>query len=235
MVESIAARDICLRKLGARAPEVEIAISARYDIYRDRLDELRRNTSASWARAQRLVVLWAGQPETDDCMLTLAALLPSFQSNDVDLLFKAHPRDPAYGSGAYHALLKTAGIRAIDVTGSTVDEALSAAPNLAVTQFSSVAIEAGFFGIPSLWVLLPDAGGARLEQKKGYAVPPLCLAQGAACATNTESLPTAFGQAVADTDYRLNLMQCFDDYFKVRQRGTPAVLSKLRQLQRDAK
>lgn len=228
MVESEVARDICIAKLGSPAPRVEVAIAARYDPYRARLGELRHNTAQRWAREQHsLKVLWAGQPETDDCIRTLTALLPLFRLSGVDLLFKAHPRDPGYSSGVYHALLRDGAIAFSDVTHSGVEEVLETGPRLVVTQFSSVAIEAGFFGIPSLWVLLPIAGGARLEQKKGYAVPPLCLAKGAAAATEERSLPEAFQRALADIDYRENLMCCFDDYYTVHQPGAADVMSRL--------
>ena len=98
-----------------------------------------------------------------------------------------------------------------------------------VTQFSTIAIEGGFFGVPSLWVLLPEAGGASLRRKKGYAVPPLCLARGAAHAADTSSLAPVFAQALGDVAYRANLMRCFDDYYRVHELGAAQAASLLRE------
>lgn len=227
LVESTRAQSLCLEKLGNRSPRVEVVVPARYDPYRKRLAELRSRTVESWASQTTTRVLWAGQPETDDAVHTLEALLPILHEHAVDLLFKAHPRDAGYTTGTYRALLDASGIAATDVTNLSVEDALALAPRLIVTQFSSIATEAGFFGVPSLWVLLPHAGAARLRQKKGYAVPPLCLARGAAYAGDQDTLAGAFAQALADIDYRENLMRCFDDYYRVDQLGAPAVESLL--------
>jgi hypothetical protein len=226
IVESRSAGALCTRKLGSRTPVVEIVAAARYDPYRARLDALRRHTAQQWASdtAGPPTVLWAGQPETDDCMRTLVVLLPVLQHLGIEVAFKAHPRDAGYAAGTYREAFKAAGVRYRDITASSVDDALGAAPRLVVTQFSSVAIEAGFFGIPSLWILLPDAGGARLEQKKGYGVPPLALAGGAAMVGHAGELEATLDQALHHEPTRVNLMACFDDYFAVRQCAASALL-----------
>ena len=87
------------------------------------------------------------------------------------------------------------------------------APRLVVTQFSSTAIEAGFFGIPSLNVLLPDAGGARLLEKKGYRVPPHCIQGAAGHVTHCNELADALYRLIEDKNAREYLMRCFDVYF----------------------
>ena len=230
LVESPAARALCIQKFGVRAPRVEVAIAARYDPYRARLAELRARTAQCWAApARKTTVLWAGQPETDDALHTLRVLLPVLREHVVELLFKAHPRDAGYTAGAYRSLLEASGVAVSDLTSASVEDALSKAPWLIVTQFSSIAIEGGFFGVPSLWVLLPEAGGARLEEKKGYRMPPLCAAQGAAYAADTHALAEAFERTVCDLDFRKNLMRCFDDYFAVSQCGMAHLMKLLQQ------
>ena len=62
------------------------------------------------------------------------------------------------------------------------------APHLVITQFSSVALEAGFYGVPSAWVLVPGAGAQSLHAKKGYRVPALCAAGGAGLASHAEAV-----------------------------------------------
>ena len=234
IVESRAASELCRLKLGARAPLIEIVAPARYDSYRARLDALRRHTAQQRARdaSASPMVLWAGQPETDDCLRTLAALLPVLKRRGVEVAFKAHPRDPGHAAGVYKAAFEAAGVRYRDVTASSVDEALSLAPRLAVTQFSSVAIEAGFYGIPGLWILLPDAGGARLQEKKGYAVPPLALAGGALAISHAADLEAAFDRILNDETARVNLMRCFDDYFTVRECTASALLKAVTAFER---
>jgi hypothetical protein len=228
LVESAAARALCLSRFGDRTPRVEVAIPARYDPYRAQLIDARRRTGERWtAQTHGASVLWAGQPETADSVHTLEALLPVLREHAVELLFKAHPRDPGYAEGAYGRLLDASGVAVSDVTSLTVEAALARAPRLIATQFSSIAIEAGFFGVPSLWVLLAGAGGASLRRKKGYAVPPLCLARGAAYVADTLSVAPVFAQALGDLSYRANLMRCFDDYYSVHELGAAQTMGLL--------
>jgi hypothetical protein len=232
LVESVTARDLCREKLGERAPAIAVVPPARYDSYRARLAQSRRDTRSRWAadtRGERRV-LWAGQPDTDDCMRTLAALLPALAARKAELQFKAHPRDAGYTSGSYAPEIVNAGVRWTDLTGVGITEALATAPHLVVTQFSSVAIEAGFLGIPSLWLLLPDAGRSRLMEKKGYAIPPLCAAGGAALVTVAESVDQAVSQALEDADFRSRLLRRFDAYFDIGRPSLPATLHALSQV-----
>ena len=229
IVESAAARDICVRKHASAASRVEVVPSPRYDRYREERSALRAKTRAG-LRDDRARVLWAGQPESDDCLRTLEAVLPVLRTHAVEFLFKAHPRDPGYTSGEYRALIDTAGVHHRDITEWSVEAALETAPHLVITQFSSVAIDAGFYGIPSLWILLSGAGGDRLKEKKGYAVPPVCHAGGAAYVTDRAALDALFGRVLETNAFRMNLIDRFDDYFKVRERGTPNVVSKLMHL-----
>src|SRR5688572_14556899 len=138
LVESAAAREICQRKLGAQAPAVAIVPPARYDGYRRRLTDLRRETASRWTADPpgRYRMLWAGQPETDDCMRTLRALAPALKALDAELLFKAHPRDAGYTSGEYGRVLDPSGLSWSDLTAASVEAALSSAPHLVLTQFS---------------------------------------------------------------------------------------------------
>ena len=230
-VESAAARIVLAERYCRQgALHIEVASPARYDAYRARLAELREGTQRAWARARAPAVLWAGQPETADSLATLEALMPVALEHGAEVLFKAHPRDPGYASGAYRKLLDPAGNRVRDVTDLTTPDALAAAPRLVATQFSSVAIEAGFYGIPALWILLPDAGGARLKQKKGYATPPLCMAGAAARAESQTALGHVFGQILRDDVYRETLIRCFDAYFQVDRSTVSELTARLSEI-----
>jgi hypothetical protein len=228
IVESPLARELYLRRLGDHAVPVEVLSPARYDAYRERLGTLRDATTARWRAAHgALRILWAGQPETQANLRTLEVLLPLLRAHDARLLFKAHPRDPAYTDGAYDALLKGARVPFEDFTAANVADALDAAPHLVATQFSSLAVQAGFHGIPSLCILLPDAGAALLEQKKGHAVPLFCVAGSVAFAADAREAGPAFARVLSDTSFRNGLIAAFDRYFEVNEIKAPALLERL--------
>jgi len=229
VVESEFARALNAGKFGARCPPIAIVPPARYDPYRARHSQLRRATATRWKQnaAAGRFVLWAGQPETADALCTLRALMPVLAEMKLEALFKAHPRDAGYREGVYPPLFAEFAVPYRDITPLPVEDALALAPRLVITQFSSVAIEAGFYGIPSLHVLLANAGGARLAQKKGYAIPPLCLAQGAACVTEETMLSTMLPRALRDEEFRAKLIGCFDDYFRTAEQATPPLLERL--------
>lgn len=226
-----------LERWGTPRIHAEVASPARYDVYRARLHALRAATRQAWTLAaqhdESPIVLWAGQPETDDALVTLDALIPVVSAAGARLHFKAHPRDPGYAADSYRDLLSAPHVE--DVTHLPAAAALAAAPRLVATQFSSLAIEAGFYGIPALLVLLPDAGGATLEKKKGYAVPPFCEAGCAALATSRAQLASAFGEALGDEVRRSGLLRCFDTYFEVGKAAAPEVSARLVRLAREMK
>ena len=223
VVESAAVANFTRAKLGRACPALASVSPARYDAYRREAPSLRARVNAHWASGERSV-LWAGQPETEDSLRTLARVLPHVRRHGATLLFKAHPRDLGYRAGAYRALLADG---ARDVTALAVPEALALAPLLVVTQFSSVAIEAGFYGIPSLSVLLSEAGGSRLLEKKNYAVPPYCEAGAAVFAREAEDIPGVFAVALEERTQRENIIRCFDAYFATHVATLPALVTAL--------
>jgi hypothetical protein len=96
-----------------------------------------------------------------------------------------------------------------------------------VTQFSSVAIEAGFHGIPSLSVLLPDAGSARLFEKKGYRVPPYCESGAAALVSDAGAVEETLIGTLGDCARRENIIRCFDAYFDIGTLMLPPLVALL--------
>jgi hypothetical protein len=228
-VESEFCRALSERKFGAHCPQIVVVPPARYDPYRSRHSELRRATAARWKQGKETskIVLWAGQPETNDAVRTLTALMPALAAVNATVLFKAHPRDTGYSEGVYPKLFQNAGVPFRDVTLQSVESALALAPRLVLTQFSSVAIEAGFYGVPSLHVLLVGAGGTRLQQKKGYSVPPLCLAGGAAFVTEETMIAMLLHNSLHDENFRTGLIGCFDVYFGTAESTTPKLINSL--------
>jgi hypothetical protein len=185
---------------------VEITPAVRYDALRRRLAELRRDARSEDA------VLWIGQPETRDSLETLQRLLPKLGGLRVWL--RAHPRDAGY-PGAYRALAVE------DVTGAALEECLARRPRLVFTQFSSVAIEAGFWGIPSVNVLFPDLGAATLAAKKGYAVPPWCEEGAAFLVRDVGEIDAVLAAPPGP------LLAAFDRVFRVREEAVPILINLL--------
>lgn len=213
LLESKAVADRTRARLGASCPPLLALSPARYDALRKQSSLYRPEIRRQWSSRERDSLLWAGQPETADCLKTLEALLPHLIRHQLRLLFKAHPRDAGYLRGAYRDILGLQTLSPIDLTAASVKDCLMQAPRFVVTQFSSVAIEAGFYGIPSLNVLLPRAGGDRLIEKKGWGAPPHCL-EGAAFMVNaTESLPETLQVILNDRVARDRIIRCFDAYF----------------------
>ena len=198
-------------RLGAQCPPLVVWPAPRYDAHRARRDELRAAILALPARAAPLV-LWAGQPETDDNLASLAAVLPALRELGATLVLKAHPRDAGYPD-RYRALLHDSGVAVEDATALGIEAALRRGVTLVMTQFSSVAIEAGFHGIPALHVLLPEAGAARLMQKKGYSVPFSVRADAAACLTKPTDATRVLRELLYDNGRRAHIMSRFDRYF----------------------
>jgi hypothetical protein len=160
---------------GVPAPQVHVTGNPRYDALRMvQAPSRRANMRQALGVADEPLALWIGQPDADDSFATLEVVLPALHAAGTGLLFRAHPRDAGYAAGRYGALLAGAGLPVRDVTTEPDLTSLCCAADLVVTQFSSVAVEAGFLGTPALFVLLPAHGGAYIRKRKGYAIPPWC-------------------------------------------------------------
>jgi hypothetical protein len=206
VVESEQAAALQRMRLGANCPPLGVCPSPRFD-------HLRRGSSAlrqaygKRDRGQRRV-LWIGQPETDDALAALACVMPAVSALRLELLFRAHPRDAGYRAGRY------AGLAMRDVTGLALEECLALHPELVLTQFSSVAVEAGLHGIPTLHVLLADHGGGTLLKRKGYAVPLSCAAGAGFLIDRPELANDVLARAVEDDAARATVMAAFDRYYE---------------------
>jgi hypothetical protein len=220
-VESEFAAGLAQSKLDGELA-VHVGPAIRYDPLRRVLGELRRPSDGEAENA----LLWIGQPETDDALQTLAAVIPAVQGRWT-LWFRAHPRDEGYGSGAYRDLFKASRLSIEDMTTRSLDHCLRRRPRLVMAQFSSAAVEAGFWGIPALNVLLPDAGGARLLEKKGYAVPPWCDAGASFLVARTVELADMLERAMSSERARAEVKERFDAYFKVHEAGAPGLIKLL--------
>jgi len=229
-VESDGVAALTRAKWRDACPPLVVLSPARYDPERRAAAALRARARERWraANAPR-TILWAGQPETADCLHTLSVLLPVLEKHGIALLFKAHPRDSGYPE-SYRTLLAASRVQWQDLTGMLVPDALALAPQLVLTQFSSVAVESGFHGIPSLHVLLPDAGGARLLEKTGYRIPPYCEAGAAAFVTGAEAFEGELLEVIGSTARRESIVNCFDVYFSTGAATLPALVARLKSI-----
>ena len=171
-------------------------------------------------------VLWAGQPDGVNSFETLSRLVLTLDAMGLTLLFKAHPRDPLYAQGAYMKLLSR--INAwLDVTSVRDIAGLCCASDLVMTQFSSVGVEAGYFGTPSLFVLFPDLGQRYLQQQKGYAIVPWA-SLGCAFLLDTPDLAQdVLETAVYDEAARAQVQAKFSSLFRAKPASAPLVASTI--------
>lgn len=213
------------QRLGTRCPEIWVCPSPRYDAQRRAAPELRRRY-ASRTSARR-AVLWAGQPETGDAIATLRQVLPALAGEGVELLFRAHPRDRGYPSGEYRSLFASSRIAVTDVTSLALGDCLALAPEALLTQFSSVGVEAGFHGIPSVHLLYPDAGGKTVHARKGYSVPPWCASGAALLIDRVEQQDDVIRRALHDDGVRDQTLRAFDDYFSTHAETLPVLYKRL--------
>ena len=135
-------------------------------------------------------------------VLELEWVLRALRTLAPNVLFRAHPRDPGVAGGAYAAFASLLGERWIDVTGEPLAITLAREFHLVVTQFSSVAVEAGFLGVPSLHVLLSAAGGGALKTMKGYDTPAICAAGAAFIARDNTPVSNVVGALTDETARR---------------------------------
>jgi hypothetical protein len=227
VAESACSEAIYRERYGDACPPLAIFCSARYDHYRVRARELRRAASARWSEPGPPKILWAGQPESEDCIESLRRIAPAIAATGATLLLKAHPRDPLHPGGDYARLLGALALTHADVTHLSAAESLELAPQLVLTQFSSVAIEAGFFGIPALHLLYHEVGGARLRQKKGFGVPPYCRTGAGWYLQESGTELDALRRALFDPAARASVIGCFDDFFATRDVVAPRLAQHL--------
>jgi hypothetical protein len=201
-------------RLGPRCPALAVIPPARYDA-------LRGSARNPGSRGAAKRVLWAGQPETRSCVTTLRAIAPFLRGKEIELLFRAHPRDAGHPA-AYEGL----GIRWRDVSAAPIEEIYRAPLDLVVTQYSSIALEAGFLGVPSVHVLLPDAGGQLLGSQKGYAVPMPCEA-GASFLVRAPEPLDELERALFDTAARAGAIQRFRELYHADTKQAPRLIERV--------
>ena len=172
-------------------------------------------------------VLWAGQPEFESNLHTLNTLIPLLNKLSVTLLFKAHPGDMEYRKGAYKDCLDGLRLPWLDVTGHKVDSNLFEQVDLVITQFSSIAIGAGFYGVPSLNVLFEGAGKNLLFERTGSLVTS-AIAHDACFVINEQCGALDYLQmCLTDLNTREKVLLNFDLIYETQTVQLPKLLHKI--------
>ena len=207
---------------GVERTRIHVSGNPRYDALRavDRVARRMRMRAALRLGDER-TVLWVGQPDSRASYATLGAVLSCL--HDATLLFRAHPRDAGYAGGRYTDLLGGDGVVAVDVTHHADVAGLCCAADLVVTQFSSVAVEAGYLGTPALFVLLPEFGGAYMRKHKGYAIPPWCKENCAFLVDDAKMTAVVVNSAMHDPEAREAVRTNFARRYATRPPSAPAV------------
>lgn len=183
-----------------------------------------RKTSTSFS------VLWAGQPEFEVNFSTLKTLIPALNELSVTLLFKAHPNDTEYPKGSYQDYFIEVGLSWLDVSSAKIDSSLFDQVDLVITQFSSVGIEAGFHGIPSLNILLEDAGRKLLIERTGYATTSIIKHGASFLITEKHGFLERLKMCLTDLSARKKVMANFDRVYEARQIQLPKLLQEIKDI-----
>lgn len=201
----------------------------RYDDLRqvDRFT-LRERTRSQLGITGGKVVLWVGQPDGANSYKTIERILPTILSSGAMLLFKAHPRDTLYASGAYKRLLPSSDV-CLDVTDVKDTIFLCCAADLVLTQFSSVGVEAGYLGTPVLYILFDELGMAYLRKHKGYEVVLWASESCAFLLRSSDSIQEVFKTALFNGVARSMVRQRFQHKFNSKPPSASAIASIVKQ------
>ena len=172
-------------------------------------------------------LVWLGQPETQANLFSLERLLPHVSSMGLEMLFKAHPRDDGYRKGLYQRLFATYKRGFLDVSDCETKILISYPPRLALTHFSSMAIELAFMGTPCCNVLFPESGGRIYREMTGLHRPFLCEVGGSGTISGEVSIKRELERLLFDMVARKAQMACFDEYFDIANLQQPRVASAI--------
>jgi hypothetical protein len=209
-------------------PEIIICPSIRYDHLRQQNCEPKQFIKDKKSLNS---VLWVGQPEFDSNLYTLKTLIPVLKKLSVTLLFKAHPGDMDYTKGSYAKYFDEIGLHWVDVTNSKVDSNLFKQCNLIITQFSSLAIEAGFHGVPSLNVLFENAGKKLLLERTG-SLTTNSISHGASFVIWEEydGMFEYIRMCLTDLNARENVLLNFNHLYDTQRVQLPRLLEEIKDI-----
>lgn len=172
-------------------------------------------------------VLWIGQPETKPSIVVLEQILPILQAANIGLYFKAHPRDDGYALGSYRNLISRYEKYFFDVSGMPILSCMTLAASLVITRFSSLAIMAGYYGIPSIHILYNENENNCYRKMYPNKFPVICEL-GASFLINTQNhQKKELLRAIFDEDARSTVFQNFIKHYQIDEHYSNTVIDKI--------
>lgn len=172
-------------------------------------------------------VLWIGQPETNPSIEVLEQILPILQQAKGVVYFKAHPRDEGYAQSHYRHLFTRFKGYLMDASSLSIADCMALAPSLLITRFSSLAIRAGYCGIPSLHVLYDNT--ERNYYKKMYSdrYPVICELGASFLISSQNEQKQELLKALFAEDVRNTVFQNFIKYYQIDEHYCNTVINKI--------
>ncbi len=207
---------------GIRVPNFLIFPSIRYDY-------LRSNIGEASAKCLNHSVLWAGQPEYQYNFNSLIRIAPKLKELSLTLMFRAHPGDIEYHNGTYAKYFNSLNLSWLDVTNKPIEPDFFQKISLVFTQFSSLGIEAGFYGVPTVNVLFNDAGLQLLLEKTG-SDELMTVKHNAAFLINDKESLENMGFFFKDLTLRAEVIRNFKELYRVNEKQLPKLFSTIKDI-----
>ena len=205
-----------------RAPNFLIFPSIRYD-------HLRSNISEVSPKCLNHYVLWAGQPEYQYNFESLIRIAPKLKELSLTLMFRAHPSDIEYHNGTYAKYFNSLNLSWLDATNKPIGPDFFQNISLVITQFSSLGIEAGFYGVPTLNVLFKDTGLKLLWEKTG-SKELMTVKHNAAFLINDQESLANIGVFLRNFPLRAEVIRNFNSLYKINEKQLPKLFSAIKDI-----
>ena len=214
---------------GIRADLIHVIRNPRYDAWKAiDFNSAREGMRDKLGISDSRTILWAGQPDGNNSYETLKRVLESYRNEDVNLLFRAHPRDSWYINGDYSELMELDGVNIIDVTNDQDLVGLYCAADLVATQFSSAAVEASHLGVPAVYILFEDLGQRNLKESKGYSIPLWARHGSSFIIRNQEELSSTIDEALFNLPRRNQVLANFNSRFSSSVNHSDCIINRIK-------
>ena len=208
LVESESVIKMLKTKFGKLSPKFQTGANIRYAKYK----KFSQKNDIFFVNNRSPDILWIGQPDTYNCKKVLLRILPELRRLNARLLFKAHPDDEGYYNSEYRTLLSNKNFKIKDISSLTFQECLKFEPRLAITQYSSLAIEASFNQIPTIHFLYDDIASI-LTKTKGYDIPFYVKSGGSLVINSINNQHIFIEKILNNHTFRNKIIENFFKYF----------------------
>ncbi len=210
------------KKRSVKVPNHIFLASVRYDY-------LRPSVVGVLEKCFHPSALWAGQPEFQYNFNSLMRIAPKLKELSFTLMFRAHPGDIEYHNGTYAKYFNSLNLSWLDVTNTPIGPELFQNISLVITQFSSLGIEAGFYGVPTVNLLFKDAGLKLLLEKTG-SNELMSVKHNAAFLINDEESLKNLDFFFKNLPLRAEVIRSFKELYKVNEKQFPKLFSAIKDI-----